>query len=109
MNDNVINLDARRKRGMNDNVINLGDHRPHMIPYVACLDCGKDWFAVAPVDTPHFECPACSTLSGVMVEPSSTDFINAFFRGVRSKKENIKRTMVLLNAQRMINEGAWHE
>jgi hypothetical protein len=92
---------------MADNIINLDDHRPHMSAYVACLECGKDWFAVAPADTVHFECPVCAKLSGVVVEPSSPEFLNAFFRGVRGKKENTKRTMVVLNAQRMIDGGAF--
>lgn len=39
---------------MSDNVINLDDHRPHMTAYVACLDCAKDWIAVAPADTVIF-------------------------------------------------------
>jgi hypothetical protein len=92
---------------MTDNTINLDDHRPHVTAYVACLDCGKDWMAVAPAGTVHFECPVCAKLSGVVVEPASTEFLNAFFRGVRGKKANIKRTMVVLNAQRMIDEGAF--
>jgi len=92
---------------MSDNIISLDDHRPHMSAYVACLDCGKDWIAAAPADTLHFECPVCATLSGVVVEPASTEFLNAFFRGVRSKKETTKRTMVVLNAKRMIEEGAF--
>jgi len=37
-----------------------------------------------------------------VVEPASPEFLNAFFRGVRGKKENTKRTMVVLNAQRII-------
>ena len=92
---------------MTDNIIILDEHRPHMSAYVACLDCGKDWIAVAPADTVHFECPACSKLSGVVVEPSSPEFLNAFFRGVTRKKENTRRTMVVLNAKRMIDEGAF--
>ena len=92
---------------MTDNIIILDEHRPHMSAYVACLDCGKDWIAVAPADTVHFECPACSKLSGVVVEPSSPEFLNVFFRGVTRKKENTRRTMVVLNAQRMIDEGAF--
>ena len=86
---------------MTDNIISLDDYRPHMTAYVACLECAKDWIAVAPADTLHFECPVCAKLSGVVVEPASPEFLNAFFRGVRGKKENMKRTMVLLNAKRM--------
>jgi DNA-directed RNA polymerase subunit RPC12/RpoP len=92
---------------MTDNIINIDDHRPHMTAYVACLECGKDWIAVAPADTLHFECPACSKLSGVVVDPSSPEFINAFMRPAKSKAARTKRTMVVLNAQRMIDEGAF--
>jgi hypothetical protein len=61
---------------MTDNIVNLDDHRPHVAAYVACIHCGKDWIAVAPADTLHFECPACAKLSGVVVDPSSPEFIN---------------------------------
>jgi len=92
---------------MSDNIINLDDHRPHMSAYVACLACANDWIAVAPADTLHFKCPVCTKLSGVVVEPSNPEFLNAFFRGVKRKKEQAKRTMVVLNAQRMIEIGAF--
>jgi hypothetical protein len=94
---------------MTDNVIRLDDHRPHVTAYVACLECGKDWIAVAPAGTLHFECPECAKLSGVVVNPACPEFLNAFFRGVTRKKENAKRTMVVLNAQRMIDEGAFSD
>ena len=87
---------------MPDNVITLADHRPHQSTYVACLVCGRDWLAVAPADTVHFECPVCRVLNGVEVKPDSPEFLNAFFRGVKSKKETTRRTMVVLNAKRMI-------
>ena len=87
---------------MPDNVITLADHRPHQSTYVACLQCGKDWIAVAPADTLHFECPACLALGGVEVKPDSPEFLNAFFRGIKRKNEQTKRTMVVLNAKRMI-------
>jgi DNA-directed RNA polymerase subunit RPC12/RpoP len=92
---------------MSNNVLILDEHRPHMTAYVACLDCGKDWIAVAPADTLHFECPECAKISGVVVDPASPEFLNAFFRGVTRKKENTRRTMVLLNAKRMIDAGAF--
>jgi hypothetical protein len=90
---------------MSENIVNLDDHRPHQASYVACLECGKDWIAVAPVDTVHFECPECNKLSGVVVDPGSVEFINAFMRPAKRKSERQKRTMVLLNASRMISEG----
>ena len=90
---------------MTDNVINLDDHRPHQSTYVACLVCGKDWVAVAPADTVHFECPVCHTLDGVEVKPASVEFLNSFFRGIKKKKELTKRALVVLNAKRMIEES----
>ena len=91
-----------------NNIINLDDHRPHQASYVACLECGKDWVAVAPVDTVHFECPACQKMYGVEVKTDSPEFLNAFFRGVKSKKENMKRTMVVLRviALRQAHDGS---
>jgi hypothetical protein len=79
----------------------------YVAAYVACIECGKDWIAVAPADTLHFECPACAKLSGVVVDPSSPEFINTFMRPAKTKAARHKRTMVVLNAQRMINEGAF--
>jgi hypothetical protein len=108
---------------MTNNIVNLDDHRPlqratvlitilptlkgYVAAYVACLDCGKDWIAAAPADTLHFQCPACAKLSGVVVDPSSPEFINTFMRPAKTKAARHKRTMVVLNAQRMINEGAF--
>ena len=90
---------------MSDNVITLDDHRPHQSTYVACLACGKDWVAVAPADVVHFECPVCRVLCGVEVKPDSPEFLNSFFRGIKKKKELTKRTLVVLNAKRMIEES----
>ena len=90
---------------MNDNVVKLDDHRPHQATYVACLACGKDWVAVAPSETLHFQCLICNTLSGVKVEPQNVDFFNAFMKPVKIKEDRNKRTMVILNAERMIREG----
>lgn len=95
------------RRSMPDNVIRLDDHRPHVSAYVACLDCGKDWFAAAPEDVVHFECPSCLKMSGVVVTPSSAEFINAFMRKAKRKADVQHRTMVILNAQRMIDAGAF--
>jgi hypothetical protein len=94
---------------MTNNIVNLDDHRPHGAAYVACLDCGKDWIAVAPADTLHFECPACAKLSGVVVDPSSPEFINTYMRPAKTKAARHKRTMVVLNAQHMIDAGAFNQ
>jgi hypothetical protein len=87
---------------MSDNIVNLDDHRPHQATYVACLVCGHDWVAVAPSDTLHFQCPACQKMSGIAVEPYNPEFLKAYFKGIRNKKENMRRTMVVLNAKRLI-------
>lgn len=92
---------------MTDNVINLDDHRPHMTAYVACLECAKDWIAVAPTDTVIFRCSNCDKLSGAVVEPGNAEFINIFMRPAKTKAARLKRTMVVLNAQRMIDAGAF--
>tara|TARA_R110000822_G_scaffold245856_1_gene374347 strand:+ start:333 stop:617 length:285 start_codon:yes stop_codon:yes gene_type:complete len=94
---------------MTDNIVKLDDHRPHVTAYVACLDCGKDWIAVAPADTLRFQCPACDKMSGVVVDPSSAEFINAFMRSAKKKADQTHRTMVVLNAHRMIKEGAFDQ
>ena len=87
---------------MSDNIVNIDDHRPHQVTYVACLVCGHDWVAVAPTDTLHFQCPSCQKMGGIAVEPDNPEFINAYFKGIRNKKENMRRTMVVLNAKRLI-------
>jgi hypothetical protein len=92
---------------MSDNIINIDDHRPHITAYVACLKCAKDWIAVAPADTVVFFCPDCDTLSGAVVNPSSVEFINDFMRPAKTKAARHKRTMVVLNAQRMIDYEAF--
>ena len=92
---------------MSDKIINLDDHRPHMTAYVACLKCAKDWIAVAPADTVIFCCPKCDKLSGAVVDPSSAEFINLFMRPAKTKAARTKRTIVVLNAQRMIDAGAF--
>jgi DNA-directed RNA polymerase subunit RPC12/RpoP len=93
---------------MTNNIVNMEDYRQHQTSYVACLDCGKDWIAVAPANTMHFECPACEKLSAEVVDPSSADFINTFMRPAKTKAARLKRTMVVINAQRMIDAGEFN-
>jgi hypothetical protein len=71
------------------------------------FDC-KGRVALPHLPTPcTLQCPACAKLSGVLVDPSSPEFINTFMRPAKTKAARHKRTMVVLNAQRMINEGAF--
>jgi hypothetical protein len=41
----------------------------------------------------------------MVVDPHNAGFINAFMRPAKSKADRQKRTMVVLNADRMIKEG----
>jgi hypothetical protein len=90
---------------MSDNIVSLNDYRPHQSTYVACLDCGTDWVAVAPADVLHFECPKCNTLSGVKVNPADQDFMNAFMRPAKRKADRTQRTMVVINAMHLMQKG----
>jgi len=83
-------------------IINLDDQRPHVTRYVACISCGKDW--VATVDARAegmLECPECGALAGDVVSTTDTDFFQRFTGAAKGKKDQRKRTLVLLNAQRM--------
>jgi hypothetical protein len=48
-------------------------------------------------------------MSGAVVDPGSAEFINAFMRPAKKKADQMRRTMVVLNAQRMIKEGAFDQ
>lgn len=83
---------------MTDKVIALDDHRPHTATYVACMACAADWVAVSPVSAKvPLECPKCGAMEGEAVQPHSLDWFNRFMAG----KDQKRRTMVLLNANRM--------
>ena len=90
---------------MSDNIVSLNDYRPHQVRYVACLYCGRDWVAVAPANVLLFECPKCNTLSGVKVNPSDQDFINAFMQRAKRKADKTQRTRVVINAMYLMDEG----
>lgn len=82
---------------MNENIINLLDHRPHEARYVVCMDCANDWVAVFPVNATALECPECRAMAGEPVQPGNLDWFKRFMAG----KEQHRRTLVLLNAQRI--------
>jgi len=79
------------------NVVNLDDHRPHTAQYVACMDCAHDWVAVAPKAVGKLECPSCGSMSGEPVSIHDKTWFNRFMSG----KDQTKRTLVCLNANRM--------
>lgn len=79
------------------NVINLDDHRPHSAQYVACMECAHDWVAVAPKGTEALECPSCGAMAGEPVAIRNVEWFKRFMSG----KDQPKRTLVCLNANRM--------
>ena len=86
------------------NVTKLDDHRPHKVVYVACIGCGKDWNAVAPVDHEGmYECPDCGHMAGEIVDHKNFDFFKRYTEGAKDAKDKHHRTMVLLNDQK--NKG----
>jgi hypothetical protein len=82
-------------------VINLDDHRPHDARYVVCMKCAKDWVAVAPVGVKNLECPECGEMSGEEVNYHDVNWFRDFMERTTDKKDQMRRTMVLLNAKRM--------
>ena len=82
-------------------VVNLDDHRPHDARYVVCMKCAKDWVAVAPVGVKNLECPECGEMSGEQVNYHDVNWFKDFMERTTDKKDQMKRTMVLLNAKRM--------
>lgn len=86
---------------MSDNVINLDDHRPHEAQYVVCIRCAHDWVAVFPANIVGLECSECGEMSGEPVNYHDGDWFNKFMGASKNNKDQMKRTMVLLNAKRM--------
>ena len=82
-------------------VVNLDDHRPHDARYVVCMKCAKDWVAVAPVGVKNLECPECGEMSGEQVNYHDVNWFRDFMERTTDKKDQMRRTMVLLNAKRM--------
>ena len=92
---------------MTADIISLDDKRPHINTYAACMDCGHDWVAVAPVGTKSFHCPKCASERGVVVDPNDEEFFKEFITGGEgdATKNWNRRMTVLLNAKRMIDRG----
>lgn len=86
---------------MVDNVIRLDEHRPHEARYVACMKCAHDWVAVFPVGVPVLECSACGEMAGEPVAYNDLKWFRRFIDFKMDEKEQMKRTLVLLNAKRM--------
>lgn len=91
------------------NVVSLDDHRPHNASYVACVGCGHDWPCIHPPEVETFECPECGAMAGAVVDTRDTAFFKRFMDAARDSADTQRRTMVLLNAQRMIDEGVFDD
>jgi len=89
------------------NVVDLDDHRPHAAKYVACMACGHDWVAVSPAGTALLECSKCGAMAGEPVAIHDFEWFRRFMAGPRPlrgkafKADQMKRTMVVMNAGRM--------
>ena len=92
---------------MSADIIELSDRRPHVKKYVACMDCGHDWSAAAPVCTTAFQCPSCGSMSGVVVNPEDGEFFKDFMDRADGNETWHKRMAVLINANNMIDKGEY--
>ncbi len=89
------------------NVVSLDDHRPHNASYCACIECAHDWPCIHPPEVVEFECPKCRAMAGEIVAPGDIDFFERFMGAATNKKSTRRRTLILLNAQRMIDDGTF--
>lgn len=48
-----------------DKVVDIRSKQPHMTGPAVCLNCKKEWIAVAETGTISLECPDCHTSRGV--------------------------------------------
>lgn len=68
MDDNVVQLDAFKKRSENSevNTASSSDTKPHIQGNATCLSCRHDWQVVAEAGETCFTCPECGLTKGVM-------------------------------------------
>lgn len=89
------------------NVVSLDEHRPHNASYCACIQCAADWSCVHPPEVTEFECPKCKKMTGEIVSPGDPDFTGRFTELIKNKRDATRRIAIILNAQRMIDEGVF--
>lgn len=82
-------------------IVNLDERRPHDVRYVACMECGCDWVAAAPVNAGKLECPSCGALAGEAVKIDDIDWFKRFMRPGLTVEDQQRRTLVCLKAQRL--------
>lgn len=51
------------------NVISIDSKKPQMSGDARCIECGREWIAVAHVGTSQLECPQCKSMKGIFVNP----------------------------------------
>jgi hypothetical protein len=86
---------------MTNNVTEMADYRPHITSYVTCMECANDWAAVAPETVMWpLECSACNAMAGERVQYDDPDWFKRYMAGPDPEK----RTLVLLNAARIMRE-----
>lgn len=56
----IINLESERNR----RAVRAEDQTPHLSGPAICLDCRREWIAVAPVGTTWLQCPSCGLEKG---------------------------------------------
>lgn len=56
---------------MINNVLKFEECISHNTDKAVCLQCGKSWIAVAPVNTQQLECPACHNFTGIFEQHKS--------------------------------------
>lgn len=91
---------------MGGNVTDMTDRLPHRTEYVACMECGHDWMAVFPASAPGpFECGKCGQMAGEVVKYDDLAWFTRFMGGAPSKGIRERKTLVLLIAKRIREEG----
>ncbi len=62
---------------MTGNVVDFqavkAEREPHCVGRARCLDCKREWEAVAPTGTRWLECPACTLIRGRFVAQHERD------------------------------------
>lgn len=82
-------------------IVNIDDYRPHEARYVVCMKCAHDWVAAHPAGITNLECSECGEMSGEPINYKDINWFRNFMERTTDKKDQMKRTMVLLNAKRM--------
>lgn len=50
-------------------IIDFNSKKAHLSGIAVCASCHHTWSAVAPVGTIQLQCPACTTMNGIWMNP----------------------------------------